>query len=120
VASWELAEEVAEVLRRPRIRRYGITWQDVEDVLFLLAPFLPSVEIQVPALDPGDAPVIAAAIQGIARLIVTGDQDLLGHRDLTIWLAERRIEVITPAWAHIIDRLQGYAETGNRQPFFDF
>jgi hypothetical protein len=30
------------------------------------------------------------------------------------------IEVITPAWAHIIDRLKGYAETGERQPFFDF
>jgi uncharacterized protein YndB with AHSA1/START domain len=30
------------------------------------------------------------------------------------------IEVVTPAWAHIIARLQGYAETGTRQPFFDF
>jgi Activator of Hsp90 ATPase homolog 1-like protein len=30
------------------------------------------------------------------------------------------IEVITPAWAHIVDRLQGYVETGQRQPFFDF
>jgi uncharacterized protein YndB with AHSA1/START domain len=30
------------------------------------------------------------------------------------------IPVVTPAWAQIILRLKGYAETGQRQPFFDF
>jgi len=30
------------------------------------------------------------------------------------------IPIITPAWALIIQRLKGYAETGTRQPFFDF
>jgi hypothetical protein len=30
------------------------------------------------------------------------------------------IAIITPAWAQIILRLKGYAETGQRQPFFDF
>ena len=30
------------------------------------------------------------------------------------------IPIITPAWAQIILRLKGYAETGERQPFFDF
>jgi hypothetical protein len=29
------------------------------------------------------------------------------------------IPIITPAWAQIILRLKGYAETGVRQPFFD-
>jgi putative PIN family toxin of toxin-antitoxin system len=106
VASWALAEEVAEVLRRPRIRKYGITQQDVEDVLFLLAPFLPSIEIQVPVRDRGDVPVIAAAIHGNARLIVTGDQDLLADRELATWLADRGIEVRTPAdlLAHLDER----------------
>jgi hypothetical protein len=30
------------------------------------------------------------------------------------------IPIITPAWAQIILRLKGYAETGTPQPFFDF
>jgi hypothetical protein len=30
------------------------------------------------------------------------------------------IPVVTPAWAQILLRLKGYAETGNAQPFFDF
>src|SRR5207244_3143659 len=62
VASWDLATEIAEVLRRPRLRRYGIGEDDVEDVLVLLAPFLPGVEVEAPVRDPTDAPVIAAAL----------------------------------------------------------
>lgn len=30
------------------------------------------------------------------------------------------IPIVTPAWAQIILRLKSYAETGQRQPFFDF
>jgi hypothetical protein len=30
------------------------------------------------------------------------------------------IPVVTPAWAQIVLRLKGYAETGKPQPFFDF
>lgn len=30
------------------------------------------------------------------------------------------IPIVTPAWAQIILRLKGYAETGTPQPFFDF
>src|SRR5262245_43079650 len=30
------------------------------------------------------------------------------------------IPIVTPAWAQIILRLKGYAETGRPQPFFDF
>ena len=30
------------------------------------------------------------------------------------------IPIITPAWAQILLRLKDYAETGTRQPFFDF
>jgi putative PIN family toxin of toxin-antitoxin system len=97
VASWELAEELVEVLRRPRIRRYGIEERDVEDVLFLLAPFLPSVEIEPALRDPRDAPVVAAAIAGRAQAILTGDRDLLDDEELIGWLAERGIQVLTPA-----------------------
>jgi uncharacterized protein YndB with AHSA1/START domain len=30
------------------------------------------------------------------------------------------IPIVTPAWAQIIVRFKGYAETGQPQPFFDF
>ena len=30
------------------------------------------------------------------------------------------IPIVTPAWAQILLRLKAYAETGDRQPFFDF
>jgi len=30
------------------------------------------------------------------------------------------IPIVTPAWALIINRLKGFAETGDRQPYFDF
>ena len=96
VASWELAEELADVLRHPKLRRYGLTEHDVEDVLVLLAPFLPTVEVDVDLRDPRDAPVVAAALAGAADAIVTGDSDLLADEALRGWLAERDVEVLTP------------------------
>jgi putative PIN family toxin of toxin-antitoxin system len=98
VASWQLAEEVAEVLRRPKLRdRYGVTEQDVQDVLVLLAPFLPSVETDAPVRDVDDAPVISSAVTARAEAIVTGDQDLLERGALRDWLAEREVSVLTAA-----------------------
>jgi uncharacterized protein len=99
VVSWELAEEITEVLRRPRIRRYGIEERDVEDVLAALAPFLPTVEVDVSVRDPDDAPVVIAAVAGRADAVVTGDQDLLDDEHLRAWLRRRRVEVMTPAEA---------------------
>ena len=96
VASWDLAEEVAEVLRRPRLRRYAISEEDIRDVMLLLAPLLPTVEIDVPVRDPADAPVVAAAVAGGADAIVTGDDDLLGDEAVRRWLDGRGIAVLTP------------------------
>jgi putative PIN family toxin of toxin-antitoxin system len=96
VASWELAEEIVDVLRRPRVRRYGVSERDVEGMLFLLAPFLPSMQIDVALRDPDDAPVVAAAVNGRAQAIVTGDRDLLEDPALTSWLGVRSIRVLTP------------------------
>ena len=98
VASWKLVEEIAEVLRRPRLRdRCALTEQDVHDVLVLLAPFLPSVETDAPVRDVDDAPVISSAVTGRAEAIVTGDRDLLERGPLRDWLAEREISVLTAA-----------------------
>lgn len=93
-----------EVLRRPSLRgRYAITEQDVEDVLLLLAPFLPSVDIEVPLRDAEDIPVVASAVVGRVDAIVTGDHDLMEPGPLRDWLAARDIKVLTPA--QVVDRL---------------
>lgn len=97
MASWELAAEIAEVLKRPRIRALGVAEQDAEDALVLLAPALPDVEVDVELRDPDDAPVIAAALAGAAEAIVTGDRDLLEVAEVGEWLASRGIEVLSPA-----------------------
>jgi uncharacterized protein len=96
VASWELAEEIVEVLRRPKLARYGLSEQDVREVLVLLAPLLPSVDVQVAIRDRDDVPVVASAVAGRVEAIVTGDAHLLDDPDLRDWLAERGIEVLPP------------------------
>jgi putative PIN family toxin of toxin-antitoxin system len=96
VASWQVAEELADVLRRPRLRRYQIEQHDIEDVFRLLAPALPTAELDVPIRDPDDAPVVAAALAGAADIIVTGDSDFLADAALRTWLADRDVRVTTP------------------------
>jgi uncharacterized protein len=97
VASWALAEEVAEVLRRPRLACYGLTEDDVREALVLLAPLLPAVEVEVAIRDRDDVPVVASALAGRVDAIVTGDAHLLEDLDLRAWLAERGIEVLRPS-----------------------
>ncbi|MFH1474319.1 MAG: putative toxin-antitoxin system toxin component, PIN family [Chloroflexota bacterium] len=97
VASWEVARELVEVLRRPEIRRYGVTEADVDDVIAVLGPLLPDVDVEVEIHNPDDAVVVGAALAGAAEVIVSGDRDLLDDADLRSWLAARGIEVLTPA-----------------------
>ena len=47
-----------------------------------------------------------------------GTRLLFSHRDYEP--DNPVIPIVTPAWAFIVQRLKGYAETGQRQPFFDF
>jgi putative PIN family toxin of toxin-antitoxin system len=104
VLSWELAEELVDVLRRPKLRKYQIEEQDVADILELIAGDLPDVDVDVALRDPQDAPVVAAAVAGNARAIVTGDADLLELQELQRWLAERGVEVLTPV--DLLERLR--------------
>jgi putative PIN family toxin of toxin-antitoxin system len=97
VASWALAEEIVEVLRRPALRRYGVTEGDIVELLLVLGPLLPDVEVAVAVRDADDAVVIAAAIAGQADVIVSGDRDLLDDVALLEWLEQRGISVLAPA-----------------------
>jgi hypothetical protein len=47
-----------------------------------------------------------------------GTRLLFSHRDYEP--DNPVIPIVTPAWAQILLRLKGYAETGKAQPFFDF
>jgi hypothetical protein len=47
-----------------------------------------------------------------------GTRLLFSHRDYEP--DNPVIPIVTPAWAQILLRLKGFAETGTRQPFFDF
>jgi putative PIN family toxin of toxin-antitoxin system len=103
VGSWELAEELVGVLRRPKFTRYAVSEDAVEELLVFLGALLPSVDIEVAMRDPNDAPVVAAALAGHAEAIVTGDRGLLEDTELRAWLGERGVEVISPAT--LLDRL---------------
>lgn len=95
VTSWELAEEIVEVLRRPKLARYGLTEDDVRDVLELLGPLLPRVDVDPPLRDRDDVPVVAAAVAGAVEAIITGDHDLLDDAAVRAWLTQRGIAVHT-------------------------
>lgn len=104
MASWELADEVIDVLRRPKLARYGLTEQDVADVLAVLSPLLPRIEVDVPIRDRNDAPVVAAALAGAAETIVTGDADLLADDAVRVWLGRHQIEVLNAV--EVLDRIK--------------
>lgn len=96
VASWELATEIARTLRRPKLRKYRLSEDDVTEALAFLAPFLPTVDLDVTVRDPKDVSVIRSALLGQAEAIVTGDRDLLDDDALRRRLGKRGIRIMTP------------------------
>jgi predicted nucleic acid-binding protein len=85
------------VLRRPKLARYGLSEEDVRETLVLLAPLLPTVDLEVPIRDRDDVPVVASALAGRVEAIVTGDAHVLEDPGLRAWLSERSIDVLSPA-----------------------
>jgi len=72
-------EELASVLSRPKFDRY-VSKQDRERFLFLLAriaePVAIADRVQV-CRDPKDDKFLEVAVNGLADVVLTGDEDLL-------------------------------------------
>jgi putative PIN family toxin of toxin-antitoxin system len=94
---------VSDVLSRPKLQRYQLAAGDLIDLLQTLAWTLPTVDIDVDIRDPGDAPVVAAAVAGRADAIVTGDADLLDDAELREWLTARGVRLLSPS--ELLDEL---------------
>jgi putative PIN family toxin of toxin-antitoxin system len=114
VLSWELVEEIADVLARPKLRRYEVPRDALTALLQLVAPALPTVEFDLELRDSDDAPVVAAALAGGAEMIVTGDRGLLDDEDLRSWLGERGIDLRTAA--ELLSELRSNRESGLAEP----
>jgi len=99
LTSEPLLAELAEVLSRPRIaRKYGITPDDVDQLVALLrrrAEIVPILgEIRL-CRDPDDDMVIETALRGRADLLVTRDEDLKGASEVVSALAAVGIAVVS-------------------------
>lgn len=97
VLTSHLADELVAVVARPYLARYEIDDRTLADLLELVLPSLPDVDVEIALRDPADRIVIEAALGGGAQVIVTGDRDLLDEAALVVWLAARGVEVVTPA-----------------------
>ena len=94
VVSRQILEEMGRVLFYERIRKFQ--WMDDADVVALLQilaaeSVLVAGRLKVKASrDPADDKFLAAAVEGKAEYVVTGDKDLL------VLKAYRLVEIVTP------------------------
>ena len=99
VTSRPMLEELAEVLARPRIAdKYGITAEDIADLVALLVEKADVVEVSGSVRlcrDPDDDMVLETALNGKAEVLISRDEDLSRALDLVAVLEERGIRVLT-------------------------
>lgn len=82
VVSPALVDELRRTLRRPGVRRYVHASEEELEVRLVQLEILAetvegSLKLDMVLRDPNDLPIVVAAIEGRASVIVTGDQDLL-------------------------------------------
>jgi uncharacterized protein len=99
VIALPILTEIAEVLRRPRIKRkYGIQEEEIVQYLQLIAAraALASVTGQLAICrDPDDNIILEAAIAGGAGFLVTRDDDLKRDLELLQRMQEHGIQVVS-------------------------
>ena len=102
VLSAEIVEEVLQALAYPKIRKTVRTKVDpqlwFEDILVLAQLITGEYKISGVSEDPDDDKYIAAAIEGRAVLVVSGDPDLLSVGE------HQGVRIITPrAFLDLLD-----------------
>jgi len=98
VISRELFNELAEVMARPRTERF-LRFGNAQRFLSLLqtkAIWVTLAPNSPPCRDPKDDMVIATALGGQAKFIVTSDKDLLDDELLKQTLAKENLQVLYP------------------------
>jgi len=109
VVSEAILEELADVLKRPRIRKkYDITPEDIEEIITLIEErsehVLLSGNIEI-CRDKDDNFVIETAIKGKAEYIVTRDDDIKFDKEVLEFLSEYDISATSVAkFLKIIER----------------
>ena len=102
ITSFEINEEILSVLHRPHIyEKYHLSEETIDDICTLLYEGAAIVEgyykIRIIPSDPKDDKFIAAALEGNAQYIVTGDKHLLAlgeYSNIKIITAKEFIEIL--------------------------
>jgi putative PIN family toxin of toxin-antitoxin system len=94
VLSPAIVEETVRAFAYPKVRKYILAGVDpelwFEDVILLAQLVAGDYELQGVSADPDDDKYFAAAVEGRATWIVTGDPDLLTVKEY------RGVRVVTP------------------------
>lgn len=96
VMSQSLLDELHEVWNRPRLNKYIDQNQAIrlEQQLKNRAIWIETITIPPHCRDPKDLPVLATAIDGKAKIIVSGDDDLRADESLREAMALYSIELL--------------------------
>lgn len=101
VISEAIIEEIADVLTRPKIKdKYGISESDIRELLVLLEEraehVLLSGDVSI-CPDKDDDLIIETAVKGRADYLVTGDSDIKLYPDVSAFLEDNSVSVVTTA-----------------------
>ncbi len=99
VISFNLLEEIAEVLQRQRLQgKYGYKISEIEKYLTLIATGANIVETSGSidlCRDHRDNHILEAAIKGRAKYLITRDDDIKGDSELVYQMEKLNVKVIT-------------------------
>ena len=99
VISMPIIEEIADVLSRPRIRnKYGITDNDIEELLILIDERAENVKVSADidiCLDKDDNLVIESAIKGKAQYLIARDDDMKFDIKVLSFLKQHDVSVVS-------------------------
>jgi len=98
--SYDLLDEIADVLLRPKLmQKYNYSYEDVESLIALCKKqaivIKPTLIIQI-CRDPDDDKIINCAIVGRSHYLVSGDADLYDDNNVIRTLFEYGVHVIKP------------------------